>query len=593
MNANGHYVPGSSGASDRVAVHPIVVGLWAVAVLLLSGCTTNGKAGLARPGARLMDAPRLDLGTIAVVPASDPALFSFDRARGQIEDAGAEAADAAGRMMVPPDLHDELPKALLSPFSFALAPFAALHGAIAAQERLKRDGLSQCESNLARAMMEMAAQNRFRDSVVSVGAEKTRRHFISADLRVPSALADSPVDAVLKTEVQELRLERTGSGDESFALRVKARTILLRAADGAVLFDEPVEYRSGTCLFLDWTRGNSFRQVAATAYGKLAEQVVEHLVATTVEQPVLVGAGYRKAPARDAVADVAPAGSGSAPGIPPVHFVNSPADPADSIDVYSSAWLTRVDAQKPLTRDEAANEAVADLTWQLDGLYNHPNYVVSAIAFAAAIPIGVWKQGAAVVRGLSPAKIEAASAKLSATSRDEKGDWRRPHEELAAVVSQQLATQISQPVMLVKERLPTPEEFHRLHNHLVAPPRVSLVSQRAAHRPYGAGAESALDVHLIRVALTGHDGINPAVALCVDAEARWIRTRDGREIYSCPIQYRGEARHFTTWAANDAQLFREELQRAYREVGTAMVGRLVSRQIVTPKRALQPILATN
>jgi hypothetical protein len=69
----------------------------------------------------------------------------------------------------------------------------------------------------------------------------------------------------------------------------------------------------------------------------------------------------------------------------------------------------------------------------------------------------------------------------------------------------------------------------------------------------------------------GNEGINPSLALCVEAEARWIRTRDGREVYACPIFYRSEQRKFTEWAAHDAQLFHEELQRSYRDVGAAMV----------------------
>ena len=226
--------------------------------------------------------------------------------------------------------------------------------------------------------------------------------------------------------------------------------------------------------------------------------------------------------------------------------------------------------QKPLTRDQAANEAVADLTWQLDGLYNHRNQVVSLATIAVAIPWGVWKQGAAVIHGLSPAKVEKADAAFSAAVREKDGGWRKPHEELAAVVSQQLAPQISQPVMLVKGRLPTADEF-AMRNRAPGTPVSSLASRPIANHPFSLGAERALDVRLVRVALMGNEGINPSLALCVEAEARWIRTRDGREVYACPIFYRSEQRKFTEWAAHDAQLFHEELQRSYRDVGAAMV----------------------
>jgi len=265
-----------------VSVHPIVIGIWAVAVTVLSGCVANKPSGLMRSTSLPLTEPlRLDLGTIAVLSASKPAAFSFDQAVGQIEDAGAGAGDAAGRALIPqtilPNFPDPLLEAAASPVALALAPFAAARGAVSARQPVKPDQLSQCESNLMHAMTEMAAQKHFRNSLLKTAAEKTRRHFVLVESWPRPASDEGRADAVLKTEVQELRLERTGKGDSSFALRVKARTILVRAADGAVLLDLPAQYRSDTCLFLDWTRANSFQQVADTAYRKLAEQVVEQL----------------------------------------------------------------------------------------------------------------------------------------------------------------------------------------------------------------------------------------------------------------------------------------------------------------------------
>jgi hypothetical protein len=70
----------------------------------------------------------------------------------------------------------------------------------------------------------------------------------------PKQLVGSTVPSAaskLEARVEELRLERTGSTDMSFRLRIKTRIRLVRTADGAVLYDQPAEYRSGPCLFGD------------------------------------------------------------------------------------------------------------------------------------------------------------------------------------------------------------------------------------------------------------------------------------------------------------------------------------------------------
>jgi len=431
-----------------------------------------------------------ELGTSAVVAAAQPAVFGFDRARGQVEDRWDAAVDAAGRMMVPPDLQDELLAAAAGPFSFALAPFAAMRGAIEAHGRARPDKVAECEFTLSREMARMAAQQHLQRTLLAVGAERTRKRFVP--VASGTALAGSQADAVFKTEVQELRLERTGKRDSSFALRVKARTILVRASDGAVLLDQPVEYVSGPGLFLDWARDDSFRKVAATAYRKPAEDAVEQLKVVAAERPLLVGAGHGKASARPVARTAMRIVEPTPKAQPAVHRVNDAADLRSSIDVYSSVWLDRVDWQKPLTRNQAASGAVADVTDDFAGLSDHPNAVISAAAIAVAIPISLWRQGVAMVRGVSPATLQEGNAQLSAAVRDVK-----PHEALAAAVVQQLAPQTPQPVMLAKGPVPSPREFAARRNREVGAPFASVVNQPASDRRFQAPADRALDVHLV------------------------------------------------------------------------------------------------
>jgi hypothetical protein len=102
-----------------------------------------------------------------------------------------------------------------------------------------------------------------------------------------------------------------------------------------------------------------------------------------------------------------------------------------------------------------------------------------------------------------------------------------------------------------------------------------------------------LEIHVVSASLKGKSGINPALAVCIEAQATLYRVRDGAEIYSCPILYRSEAHKFVNWAAKDAKLFRGELARCYRQMGDALVEQLAGSGILTPNKPPQPTLAAN
>jgi len=58
--------------------------------------------------------------------------------------------------------------------------------------------------------------------------------------------------------------------------------------------------------------------------------------------------------------------------------------------------------------------------------------------------------------------------------------------------------------------------------------------------------------------------INPPLSLGMEVRGRLIRTADKVVLYDNTWQHEGESRLFAEWAANDAQLFAEEFERAYR-----------------------------
>ena len=244
--------------------------------------------------------------------------------------------------------------------------------------------------------------------------------------------------------------------------------------------------------------------------------------------------------------------------------------------------------QRPLTRDQATSEALSDVDYMFDGLNQHPNMLVALPVCAVATPISLWKQGAALACGLSPRTIQEADAKLS-----EAANQTRPHEALAFQVAQQLGPRTSQPVMLVKEPLgPDTEPDAALPRGVSHGKAAGLPQGRTAvSYPVSQGADTALEIHVQNATLAGNEGINPKLALCVEARATLLRSRDGQQLYSCPVQYRSQGRKFTAWAADDAKLFRQELRKCYRDLAAAMVDQLVARGLVPPDRKAQPMFA--
>jgi hypothetical protein len=424
-------------------------------------------------------------------------------------------------------------------------------------------------------MAQMADQKYLRDQVLKKAGDKTYRRLVPAqsDPNATQAL-DSPA-TTLQTRVEELRLERTGSSDTSYALRIKASVKLTRTSDGDVLFEQPLEYLSGKGLFVDWTHPESFRAVAETGYRELAEQIAKTVLITAPDSAIALGAGYNKNPERFVV----PSGSflaadrqSSLPASPRVRYV---ADEPGSIGVYSTASLVPITVQRPLSKDEAVSEAIENVERSLDGLQDSRNIVVQISACAVALPMSLWQQTVGAIRGVPAKKLHSANVQLDAASHQ-----TLPHNEIARQVAFHLAPQTSQSVLLVNDPFP----IDRAGRPTV---RARFVSNSIGDQQ----PATALEIHLERASLAGESGINPSLALCVEAQVTLRRVLDGAELYTCPVHYLSESRTYRQWAAHDARLFREELQRCYHDVGSAIADR-VSETARPPGRTHSPTVVT-
>src|SRR3989449_3924171 len=437
----------------QVSASPVVLGLSAVVLLMQLSQAGQKPSGVSRAGVPVAETLRLDLGTVGISSPSQPARYGSDRAIGRINYAADGAGYAARAVLNTPDMHDGTLQVLAGALGSAAAPVAAVVGGVRARNQvLSPNELSETERDLTHAMAEMAEQSQLRERILEAAKGKTRRQIVAMNAFDEAAVrmvanrpsAGSPVRTVLESKVEEIRLERAGSTDSSFALLIKARVRLLRSDNGNVLYDQPFEYRSEKGLFLDWTlnKAQPFRQCAVTGYRKLAEQIVEQVFLKTAEGPIVVGAGFKKPPARGAQSQVVLAANRGMSSVQPrPEFATRPVANLGTIGVYSTSAVSYVAVQLPMTKQKAVSEAIQDVEWSLDGLDNHPNPLVALTASAAAIPMSLYKQTAGAVRGLPDKKYRAAEAHVTAAVRKTK-----PDQDLAYQVAQRLTPQSSQPV---------------------------------------------------------------------------------------------------------------------------------------------------
>jgi hypothetical protein len=568
-------------------VRPIGLGILVIVMAGQIDCVASKLGSVHVISAPATGEPiQLDPGAVGVTTTDRPAMCGYDRPQGQINraaDGAGEAASAVLGMTIP-----EYPEAniLVSAIGFVGAPVAAAIGGVhASRSRLPQAKLAECEAGLAQALTNMSQQNHLRDRILDAAKVAGRRRFVSlpaADVPAPQGDNREPtatplVGTILQTRVEELRLERKGAGDSSFALRIKARVRTLRSSTGEVLSDEAFEYQSGKDLFLDWAlnRGEPFQKCTDFGYRRLADQIIERMFEATGEAPILVGAGAPKPSVHTPRPQVRLAACRPARGLPPqVQLVSQASDPTGTLYVYSASPGDFMSVQMPLTKDEAVSEAQSDIDSSLGELVTHPNTFVALTAIAAAIPLSIYQQTAGGIRGLSEKKYCAADAQVTTVTRSS-----RPAATLAREIAQTLGSRCSESVVLLDKPRDDGEQLALARPAAGKPMLVSWPGDGPANSRAG---DKALEIEVLSAVLKGDGSFNPSLAVHLEARATLLRSDDGREIYSCPVHYRGPARKFTAWAANDAKLFREELQRCYGKLSGTVIDQLVARRLIAP-----------
>ncbi len=239
--------------------------------------------------------------------------------------------------------------------------------------------------------------------------------------------------------------------------------------------------------------------------------------------------------------------------------------------------------QRPLTKDAAASEALSEVNRAFDGLVDHPNLVVSLASIAVAIPYSIFQQTAGGIRGLSAGKYQTADAQVTAATRGS-----RPAAEVAQAVAKTLVQRSSEAVVLLDKPRAEGEQIALAQP---AASKLTPVSWPGEAPAITRAGSKVLRIEVLSAALTGEGTVNPSLAINVEARATLLRGKDGSELYSCPVHYRSPARKYTAWAAKDAKLFREELQRCHQQLSATVTNQLVARRLLAPSDYPDTLLA--
>jgi hypothetical protein len=255
----------------RPALLKIAIGLFDAAVLAFVGTGCTSQLGSV---SRLPQVPaevKAQLGsTIAVRTPAAPAAFSFDQSSGRLDTTTDGAIDGMRTMLRAGagDPHGAV-------VAVALTPVAALIGATcAAVKTVPADTLIRYDGELQHGLAIAAEQFQLREHFLD--AVRARLALNPLALR-PGTSATPFTPWIIELAIENLRLARAGVGDASFALTLTARVRVCSTGDGTIAYDAPIEFRSGTSLFLDWAddHGRPLRRTADYGYTLIAEQIAK------------------------------------------------------------------------------------------------------------------------------------------------------------------------------------------------------------------------------------------------------------------------------------------------------------------------------
>lgn len=531
------------------------------------------------------DLLQLEPGPIGVISTTRPALWSCDLPRGQVQRPAQAAHDAAQAVLELPaiDPHIDL---LLSAVGVVGAPVAAMvSGLHASRAYLPANRLTEVQAGLFAAMTNMAQQHHLCEAIVAAGQVSRARRFVllaAADATGAAPFDQQRVASVLETSVTELRLERLGSGDASFALRIEARARLLRQADAAVLSDTTFTYQTPPDLFLDWAlnRGEPFEKCARTGYRQIANQILATIHRQTGEALLLVGSGQKTFPAphRSKGATLKQQSNPIAL-VATIQLASLARNEATTIYVVPAPGKKLFTVQKPWSRQDALTLARSDINAAADEAIRHPNVCVGLAGLAVLAPLSIYHQTIGLAfHGVSEKQIRLADRSMTNVIHS-----AQPAETLANQLVQHLGQRDFGNIVLLPSSGLDPALLARSPTTTTS--RIPAAWSASASDFFRSN-DKLLSIEVIKEALTGAGGSNPQLTVCLEARVTLQNARDGQVLHTSNVRYQGDALKYSQWAANDARRFRAELARGYAELSAAALEQMEAPGWINPAHGL-------
>lgn len=266
------------------------------------------------------------------------------------------------------------------------------------------------------------------------------------------------------------------------------------------------------------------------------------------------------------------------------------------IGVIATSTVPNFTIQQPLNRQEAGEFTARQIVF-LGG----DDFTDDASAFLSCMTLGIspFVLSALAVPSRTVAEAMAIPEKnlsKANASMSETISKLNLQEELRTRVVQQAVERTSLPIKLVQKPLPLgrEKEFSRMSCVMAATLAWLPPGQTAADYLAGQGFDTVLELHLVNPGLKGPGKINPPLALCSDVRASLFEVGSGRELWRGTARYRSAKHKFTEWAADEAQLFRGELDHCVGSLAEQIVVQLFGQSsnrsgyLVTESAQLSP-----
>jgi hypothetical protein len=276
---------GHIGSHFSSSVKLIAVSLLILLLVGQSGCATTKPYTLPPPPS---EAVRTELGTVGIASARFLPKVEMLKPKGKASGAAAGAGIGAGGMIEGGAMTaDHDPLGLL--LGLALAPVGAVvGGVVGAVEGVSSKQRNEAEDAINKAVSQLKIQATMKDYILRVAQQQTGYHFVDLDGQGPetpegkvdySSLANGGIDTVLEISVPAFGLVGTKGINPPLAFFMSLQTRLVRTKDGAVLYEQKLEYRNAQRTFTAWAAKNAepFRVEFNRCYQSLAEKVVEEI----------------------------------------------------------------------------------------------------------------------------------------------------------------------------------------------------------------------------------------------------------------------------------------------------------------------------